>query len=1384
MSDYTESTKMDLKFEKLKGSENFEIWDLGLTAVLMNKDFDSFIEHTPPLQIPPDEKRNRKLAWMIIIQSITPQVYMALSSLARDKSIADPYTLYNELKRLYYSTTGPRITQLLSDLSLTRFSDSEDPNSALGKIRQAYSQLGQCGVHLPQMVLAHYLLMALPPAYSSLRQTLQANEKLEPETVMTSITNEYQTRKSLSQDSNAYFGATFNRNHNQRNYHNNRGNNQHQQNRQNRMFSQNRSNNQNGQNRNSNMFCTFHNSASHWTKDCRNKGNPNGYFNTNSNTQANNTTTFENTQFHEEQFNNSASITEVNSFETASAFVSTSICLNSTSYSFIIDSGADRHMVNNQQLLQHTRICAPIAVSFGNGQSITSTIQGKLDLGAITLDNVLFVPGLKHNLISVSQTPGQWVFDSEHARLHYSGTTMLSARRNNNLYQIVNNSPNSQNHWGKSGQSSYDISANVAASNLPSSDLDSAHDSLQYWHRKLGHLNIQSLLKLQLPNLPKSAKSAIQHFQCQSCIQGKGKRLPAPDHAVRACKPLALVHVDIWGPATSTSIGGARYFLTCYDDFSRKVIIYFLKAKSEVPHHFNNYLVLVQHQTGHQINQVRSDNGGEFISAQFQQIITRHGIQHIRVPPGAHSMNGRVERVHLTILNGVRTLLVENQHLPTSIWAEAASYIVYTRNKSPSGPSQTIPDQLWNPNNSINYNLLQPFGQTVFYREHKQINKLQPRFLKGYMVGYTPEAHSYRIYDPTTKTVIVTRDCVWPKQQDTFTKATVVNDIPDQMESQQKPSTSKLEIAIQPPKASTKQHTLLDPNHSVLDENQQELHHNNQQDESQQHTPPSSPDPLAMNSDDEIFALIANSSGEPSNYSEAINSPESASWKAAIKDELDKMTHYQVWTVVPKSGQRVVTAKWVFTRKLDGKTGKPSKYKARWVARGFTQRKGIDYNELFSSVVHKDTLRLFLALVNYWDLECHQVDIKAAFLNGELEETIYCAPPEGSNIDNGKFVLKLNKSLYGLKQSPRCFNQKLDSWFCSKGLIPTTSDSCIYYSVQNNTLLLLCVHVDDQLIASNNLSTLKSFKSDLDRMFECEDGGEADFFLKFNILRNRQQRILQISQQHYLRSLLTKFNMENCNSVSTPLPVGFSIARKPTEDEIQEAKDLPFPQLAGSLLYAATISRPDLMFAASTLCAFISSWNVEIWKAAKHTLRYIQGTLDFCLTFNPATAPQINTSCPLLGYCDADWASNKLNRRSTTGYAFTIYGALICWKSRLQPTVALSTTEAEYMASTNAACQAIWLSKILSDFKIPAQPIILFNDNMGSVLLAQNPIYNEKSKHIDIKHHFIREKVQDGAIKIQHIASKLNLADFFTKQLPKDQFNILRAQLGIQKCIL
>jgi hypothetical protein len=904
---------------------------------------------------------------------------------------------------------------------------------------------------------------------------------------------------------------------------------------------------------------------------------------------------------------------------------------------------------------------------------------------------------------------------------------------------------------------------------------------------------------------------------------------------------LVNVSVDLWGPSRNVSRQGYSYFLTCYDDHSKYVWVKLLKNKSEAGEGIREYAKLAENQLDRTIKTIRSDQGGEFKNANLSRWAADEGIELTFTPTAAHNANGRVERMHLTLVNDVRTKLVETG-LDKKYWADALQHSVHTRNRVPDSRGLT-PIHLFKQGQKVDYSWLQAFGAKCVYRETTPtLSKLDARGRSGRMIGYGLTT-SYCVLDDMDGTVKYSRDVhflcsdnpvvdqpptISPALADNPSRPVIIaepqpilpvvplerpaprpqeairpdtppleagggnesdeeeeedDDVPPaiplrggrgwQLELNREPAPSPESVGERdedvPP---------LGENRPAAAENRPAANIPRRSNRLQGGAPEARPlhDIDTVSGYIAEFALSSQEVNNPSTYQQARESPNFAEWQQAMDKEMGNMAKYDVWEMVPRTNQRTLSGKWVYTRKINGDTGKPEAFKARFVVRGFQQRQGQDYGELFASVAHKDSIRVFLSIVNHLDLECDQVDIVGAFLNGDIDRELFIEPPQGSSIPANQ-VLRLRKSLYGLKQSPHLFNKKLDKFLRSRRLEPTRGDPCLYSRLENGTRLMVSVHVDDQLIASNCRWTLDQFKQELNEAFECKDQGPMSYFLGINVYRDRPNKKMYLSQEHYLTGLIDRFG-EMGNPTKMALPSGF----RPTaasDDEFEQAKDKPYAQLVGSILYAATITRPDLAYPASVLCRYISKWSLEHWKAAKHLLRYVRGTSDLCLTFDATGSKRV-----VLGWADADWGGCMDTRRSTTGYVFSTYGGIVAWKSKRQSTIALSTTQAELLASTEAAKQALWLRDLLADLRLgfdENRPVTIYNDNMGAVQLAKHQHSFKLNKAFDMRAKFIREQQDNGVIKIEHIPTNDNRADLLTKPFTAEKTRQLRRMAGIDR---
>ena len=531
------------------------------------------------------------------------------------------------------------------------------------------------------------------------------------------------------------------------------------------------------------------------------------------------------------------------------------------------------------------------------------------------------------------------------------------------------------------------------------------------------------------------------------------------------------------------------------------------------------------------------------------------------------------------------------------------------------------------------------------------------------------------------------------------------------------------------------------------------------------------------------LAVAAAASGEPQTYEQALDQPDAEQWKEAMQSEYDSIVRNRTWTLVNlPPGRKAIGCKWVYKLKYDA-DGNVERYKARLVAKGYSQTEGVDFNETFAPVAKFNSIRILLALAAQYNLEIHQMDVKTAFLNGDLQEEIYMQQPEGF-VQPGQesLVCKLNRSLYGLKQAGRSWYCKIDACFDELHLSRTYADNCIYYLDKDGVIIIVAVYVDDLLIFSNSMRMLLNLKAELSKRFEMKDLGEVHFCLGIQVIRNREQRTIRISQTKYIEDILKRFGMLECKPIGTPLDVNNRLSKDMSPSSAQEMEDMkgvPYQSAVGSLMYAMLGTRPDIAYAVGAVSQYCSNPGRQHWMAVKRIFRYLKGTVNHAIEYKAGG---------LIGYSDADWAGSLDDRRSTTGYVFLLAGGSVSWSSKKQPTVALSTVEAEYMALSQATKEGIWIRRFLSEVGIGigigatlTDPTVICSDNQGSIALAKNSVYHARTKHIDIRHHFIREKVQDGDVKVVYCETGKMIADALTKGLPKEKHDCFSDRMGLKK---
>lgn len=508
------------------------------------------------------------------------------------------------------------------------------------------------------------------------------------------------------------------------------------------------------------------------------------------------------------------------------------------------------------------------------------------------------------------------------------------------------------------------------------------------------------------------------------------------------------------------------------------------------------------------------------------------------------------------------------------------------------------------------------------------------------------------------------------------------------------------------------------------------------------------------------YAMAASSiSNDPMTFAAAMDSPIAHEWRGAMLREIESIEITETWVeVVIPEGANVVGCKWVFKTKCDAK-GMIIKYKARIVAKGYSQVHGVDFDETFSPVARLTSLRILLVIVAYYDLELHQMDADTAFLNGILEETIYMEFPEGYTPKSKKATgLRLKKALYGLKQASRCWWTMVTEYLSELGFTRLQSDWGLYVRYDNNSPTFVLVYVDDILIASRTVGEIEAVKAALKAEWKWTDAGEAGYILGFKIQRNRSEKLLNLSQTAYIDNIIDKFQLTDANSVSTPLVHGQTLDVSP--NSINPERQSLYRAMVGCVMWLAIASRPDVAYAASLLGQFNANPNDEHLTTAKRVLRYLKGTSTTFLQLGK------HNDELLAGWCDSDYAGDIVTRRSTGGYVFKVYGSTVSWASTRQRTVALSTCEAEYQSLTEAAKEATYLKQFFDEIKTDAGQIVLHCDNQGAIALANKPSHHRRIKHVDVRTHYVREVVQRGIVQIHYIPTHEQVADVLTKGLP------------------
>lgn len=1022
---------------------------------------------------------------------------------------------------------------------------------------------------------------------------------------------------------------------------------------------------------------------------------------------------------------------------------------------WLADSGTQSHVVRDRDLFLNYRK-TPGAIISGAGETsalgrgdVPITMRYKNKFTSIMLKDVIHAPDMPVNLISLSRmTKGGCAYVGNGDKLSiFDGDDIIGeAILNQDLYQI-------------------DV-----VPDMKSIGLYGRARSWFEWHCILGHKNIAQLQELHSKGMVDGMNvdtKSRKNFVCEACIQAKQTKEPYSTEPTTEYTEIGQMIVsDIWGKSDVPGIDGSEFMVTFTDVYSRRTQVYFLKHRDEACERFKQYRAMLRQQTGKDIKVLRTDNALEYTRGQFKDYLDREGIICQTTGPYGSAENGIAERLNRTLLESGRAMSFRH-NLPRFLWPEAVSYAAYIRNRVPTRAlNGKTPEEMFT-GRKPDISNLREFGVDCWVLILPTPGKLQRKSMKAVFTGVSDNSRAYRYWDRGRRRILISRNVKFVTDYDV---QGAYGEIEDSQidESQNDVPESRSEInddatASDTPETSNSRKRMIDED----EESSNEMRRSNRIAK----RPRVDYDALANPRVNVLMehAFIA-MTDQPQTYNEVRKRSDWPKWNNAMNKELTQLEELKTYelTDLPPN-RKEIGCRWVLVIKRNAKQ-EIVKYKARLVAQGFSQIPGQDFNQTYAPVMRAESFRTILAICAQKNYVLHQVDVVGAYLNGVLDEEIYMRQPPGFEDGTGR-VWKLKKALYGLKQAGRVWNKTLVDALKKIGFHRLESDKCVFIRFKDGELELIGVHVDDMLIAAPNDDLANQIKAEIETIFNITDLGHMREYLGMEIHRNPETGSITLRQTGYIETMLNKFGLDDANIVHMPLDPNSKIV----DMESSERADVPYQQAVGCLLWLSTISRPDITFAAHALAQYNNQPTQASWQAVKRVMRYLKGTKDLGLVYE--RSPNFD----LVGFCDADWGGAR-NGRSVSGFIFKIGSAAITWSSRKQTSTAASTMEAEYIALSETSKEVTWLRYLLAELRMlkTNTPTTIYTDNKAAIAFSHDDQFHAKTKHILIRYHITRERIEEGVIDVIYVKSEDNHADIFTKPLARPSHVKQRAAIGMR----
>jgi transposase InsO family protein len=1111
-----------------------------------------------------------------------------------------------------------------------------------------------------------------------------------------------------------------------------------------------------------------------------------------------------------------------------------------SSHVWVLDSGCTHHMCFDRSYFLDIK---PIdkKVYLGNNKYVAVEGIGAAVLNftgedgknvKMTLSKCFYLPAMTRNLLSVRCLREKGVLSDfgtfvDRAVIHKDRMRIKSMENTfNKLYVFKTSTINTP--------------AESAYIGVGSQSMELWHSRCGH----LSYQNIAKLVSRGRARGLRVAKRDLVDFPvCDVCERSNQQRASFKrTYTQHATQVNELVYTDIKGPVEVPTFSGKRYVLVFVDDFSGFVTTYLLAHKSEALTRFKEYVVAAETKHNLPVRGVNSDNGGEFISPAWTAYCKSKGIHCRGTTTYTPEQNGSAEVRFRVLFRKVRTLLIGAQ-LPKQFWGEALLTATLLNNISPLRRADITPYERWH-GKEADYSNLRVFGSLAYtyvtptHPKRLELTAvpgkrktLDNRGIRGIFVGYAEGQKAWRVLHCGTNRIVTTCHATFDESGspaatelkllelrrleklhhlDLIHPSRLANSICDLVFYAEPviEDNSELDLELQQLNKfidDFKIDELRDERGELPDVSCYIGRHLNNAHSAvvNQRSVGTKPQALTICAGDRLsekqqeaeFLVAAENIAcktenskvselatrvEPKTHAEAITCPDALHWRKAIDKEGQSLVAHGTWKLVPlPKGKRALTSKWIFKIKYDAQ-GNIERYKARLVIRGYEQVRYVDYDEIFAPVIRLESLRMLLALVAINDWECHQTDVDTAFLNGDMDEEVYMLQPEGL-VKEGQqqLVCRLLKSLYGLKQAPRAWHKKLTDFLKSQGYVKLNSEACIYVRAGSGGVAIVGIYVDDLLLIADTTSGVQAIKNMLSSGFKCKDMGEVHHILGLRVRRDRASRTLSIDQTTYAKSVLEKFNLLQLNPCRTPCDSGSVLSKNDSpknDDGREQMKNKDYRGLVGSLMYLMTGSRPDIAFGIQCVSKYLNDPGVAHWNAAKRILRYVKGTIGHGLVIDGRGGHGVQ----LTAYVDSDYAKNIDTRRSVSGYIMQLGDCAITYSCKSQRTVALSSTEAEYMSLAHGVKELIFLRELLEELGMQQDPTVVNVDNQSAIAMANNPVHHQRTKHIHSRYHFVPERIEMGDAVVEYVSTKDNVADLLTKAVTADVLTALRGRLGVR----